>query len=120
MPFFLYSLDSQPGQYRQIREISLSGKASPFRKLAPPKPEANGTRPACASWLCLKLNGPAEHRILIDLKPSYKNNVSLYRLRDVWVTPTMAGSRWRCAWKRCSAMIGETIPQPSSMDLQAQ
>jgi hypothetical protein len=32
----------------------------------------------------LGIEQPAEHRILIDLKPSDKTNVSLYRLRDGW------------------------------------
>ena len=83
MSLFLYTLDSQQGQYRQIREISLSGKASPFRKLAAETGSqwhATGVR----LLALLEVERPAEHRILIDLKPSDKNNVSLYRLRDVW------------------------------------
>lgn len=83
MPFFLYALNSEHGEYRQIREISLSGTASPFRTISA---EA-GQKWHASDGRILSLLGvkrPAEHRILIDLKPSDKSNVSLYRLRNVW------------------------------------
>lgn len=83
MPFFLYSLDSEQEKYRQIREISLSGRQSPFPNIC----TELGDRWHCTDTDILSHLGdvePAEHRILIDLKPSDKTNVSLYRLRDVW------------------------------------
>ena len=83
MPFYLYTLDSQRGEYRQVKEISLSGSVSPFRKVAAEaRQEWQATDERILSLLGVET--PAEHRILIDLKPSDKSNVSLYRLRDVW------------------------------------
>lgn len=83
MPFLLYTLDSQRGEYRQVRKISLSGKESPFRTVsAEAGQEWRATDEHILSLLAVER--PAEHRILIDLKPSNKSNVSLYRLRDVW------------------------------------
>lgn len=104
MPFLLYTLDFARGEYtldenlaarvmgRKQRlspkerpgEIRLSGNGSPFRKVL--------TDAGSAKWhstdefilYLLGVERPAEHRILIDLKPSDKSNVSLYRLRDVW------------------------------------
>jgi hypothetical protein len=73
----------QRGEYGRIREISLSGTDSPFRKLVTETGSqwhATDTR----ILTLLEVERPAEHRILIDLKPSDKKNVSLYRLRDVW------------------------------------
>jgi len=32
----------------------------------------------------LNVERPTKHRILVDLKPSDRSKVSLYRLRDVW------------------------------------
>lgn len=83
MPPFLYTLNSKQGEYRQVREISLSGTASPFRTIcAEAGQEWHATEGRILSLLGFER--PVEHRILIDLKPSDKSNVSLYRLRDVW------------------------------------
>jgi hypothetical protein len=83
MPFFLYALDSQRGEYRQVREVSLSGKASPFRTVsAEAGQEWHASEERILSLLGVER--PDEHRILIDLKPGDKSTVSLYRLRDVW------------------------------------
>ena len=83
MPFFLYSLDSKRGEYRQVREVSLSGSASPFRTIATEAGQ-EWHAPDERILTLLGVERPAEHRILIDLKPADKNNVSLYRLRDAW------------------------------------
>ena len=83
MPFFLYALDSGRGEYRQVREIGLSGRESPFRTVsAEAGQEWRATDERILSLLGVER--PVEHRILIDLKPSDRSRVSLYRLRDVW------------------------------------
>lgn len=87
MPFYLYSLDALGagrGEYRRVREISLSGTDSPFRKVLV---DAGSAKWHATDEFILYLLGverSAEHRILIDLKPKHKTEVSLYRLRDVW------------------------------------
>ncbi len=84
MPFFLYSFDSEQREYRQLKEISLSGAASPLRTVLGEAKDSEWHAPEARILFLLGFEPPEKHRILIDLKPSDKSKVSLYRLRDIW------------------------------------
>jgi hypothetical protein len=109
MPFLLYTLEPSQSEYRQVSEIKLSGIASPFRKLATDR-EWHGTDADILSLL--DIERPGDHRILIDLKPSDKKNVSLYRLREVW---GYSYDEWSPLALRLECLLGdEPQDNPSS------
>ena len=91
MPFFLYecSLDaSRVTNYKCIKQIKVAGSDGPI-SLYVREQNRHGELPF--AWhmteqeLLTKLNvSPQNHALVIDLKPSMKNNVSLCRLKHIW------------------------------------
>lgn len=89
MPFFLYQHRSGIGdslKFRRLKRVSIGGKHGPIAAHA--REECGGVPER--GWhmseiqLLDRLNVAPEHAVLIDLKPTTKSNVSLYRITDVW------------------------------------
>ena len=90
MPFYLYHVKDKAGyrQYEQIKKISLAGKNGPLRAIAFPK---DHKRPSPCPWqasadkiVSAESKDSCGNAIIIDLKPSATEIVSLYRLLHVW------------------------------------
>ncbi len=83
MPFFLYRV--YRNDYVVARKnITLAGSNTPFCRAA-------RCTPSTAEWELDETNllrsfdvDPAQHAVVIDLKPRMKDQVSLYRLKHVW------------------------------------
>ena len=90
MPFYLYSYQQHAshGVYNRVREVKpLAGTNGPiYRALKPGFPDEAPYQWHLSASDILKAIpvSPGDHRIVIDLKPRVKGNVSLYLLRDVW------------------------------------
>jgi len=85
MPFLLYKVDGD-NRYHRKRKVSLAGKRGPFfRHMEETCPQGGRWHlPEARLLELLKTDNPSQHALVIDLKPSVANNVSLYRLRNVW------------------------------------
>ena len=84
--FFLYSFNSQRSEYRQLREISWSGKASPFRTIVD---EVAGHEWHARDARFLSLLGaepPEEHRIFIPKPSDTKDVAGLRGYGDIHTT----------------------------------
>lgn len=90
MPFMLYRARAEGTRtaYEYLRRLQLAGSSGPLAAHA----RSQFTGGAIASWHAADLElleqvhdvDPAEYRIVVDLKPHQKENVSLYRLREAW------------------------------------
>lgn len=90
MPFFVYRIDSSPSRFRRTRKVSLAGRRGPFFRHVESAWTAQG-KPDILEWVMSESDilsdlgfQPAQHALVIDLKPKVEGNVSLYRLRRVW------------------------------------
>src|SRR5262245_10767717 len=90
MPFLLYDLDGPPGRekYTLISTFQLSGTRGAMARSVAAR---NSQRQVPFGWHLtagdlISAGGgrSATQAIVIDLKPKVANNVSLYRLLDVW------------------------------------
>lgn len=90
MPFMLYDVVGKDGyrQYMYLKNVQIAGNTGP---LAAIEKNSNGARPSPFGWhasasdIVAAIPGTtAGQEILIDLKPNVSENVSLYRLTDVW------------------------------------
>lgn len=90
MSFMLYHISGESGheQYKFERGIRLTGKSGPLATLCR---SLNAEKRIPFKWhasskkIIQQLGGsPAEHAIVLDLKPRATSRVSLYRLLDVW------------------------------------
>ena len=84
MPFLLYDIEN--GFYQRPKQGPLAGKNGPlFRHMEAACPQRGGWH--LGEHRLLELLGapsPERSAVVIDLKPNVKENVSLFRLCDVW------------------------------------
>ena len=90
MPFLLYDTAVSPAgkkRYKQVTTVPIAGKRGPLAALHAKK-NPQGKVPfgwhATAAEIVGELRGGGNQEVLINLKPNGRNNVSLYRLLDVW------------------------------------
>lgn len=90
MPFMLYGVQPTPSgsAFEYVRHLQLAGSRGPLRRFVQEN-VVSDERPvgwhATEQGILTAAGEPADSQaIVIDLKPSVKGNVSLYRLRDVW------------------------------------
>ena len=89
MPFMLYSStsDMRGKHYNFKRRVSIAGKHGPLLSVYRGK-NVLGETPfawhASSRDIVSALGGDASDSVIIDLKPRIANNVSLYRLLDIW------------------------------------
>jgi hypothetical protein len=89
MPFLLYQHwpnDAGSRTFWRVKQVSIGGGRGP---IAAHVADECGDEPGCRwhmseTQLLSRLTVTPEHAVLIDLKPTTKGNVSLYRLTDVW------------------------------------
>ncbi len=90
MPFLLYDLDGPPGRekYTLVSTFQLSGTRGAMARLVAAR---NVEKQVPFSWhataaelIAVGRGQPTTQAIVIDLKPKVANNVSLFRLLDVW------------------------------------
>src|ERR1035438_627836 len=82
MPFYLYRLDRDA--FDRVRKVALAGLNGPLREAArgvPDNPEWELSEEALVRFFGID---SSDHAVIIDLKPNYPNNISLYRLKYVW------------------------------------
>jgi len=91
MPFLVYRLDRKLGETTRVRlkqQVSLGGGNGPLAALVHERSRGEGVFPwqmVEAELLKRLQQAPAdEHALLVDLKPSVKDNISLYRVRRLW------------------------------------
>ena len=88
MPFMLYAQEG--GQFRFTgQHLRLAGKNGPlfnkFRDLPPDDVRYSGWHLSELQILkSLRVPSPENHRFVVDLKPAAQDQVSFYRLHDVW------------------------------------
>lgn len=88
MPFFVYQRADDAGKrtWTRVREISLAGTDGPIARIARPAIR-DGTPHWHASGpeLLAEIPDSRENQdIIIDVKPNVRNNISLYRLVNIW------------------------------------
>jgi hypothetical protein len=90
MPFLLYNLEGPPGreQYTGPRPCQLAGRKGPFAHLVavqnPEKQVPFGWHATAEELIAYQGGSPSARAIVLDLKPNAPDEVSLYRLLDVW------------------------------------
>lgn len=90
MPFGLYDVTrgSQANRYTFVRTAALAGGAGPLRQVQRSKNGAGITphpwHADCDELVAAIPGTTPGQEIVIDLKPNVAQNVSLYRLLDVW------------------------------------
>jgi hypothetical protein len=88
MPFMLYDVATgQSRSYRYVRTVGIAGNTGPLAYIQ----RTRNTAAVCPfGWhasvaeIVAALGGQVGQAIVIDLKPTVANNVSLYLLRDIW------------------------------------
>jgi hypothetical protein len=90
MPFLLYDTAVTAAgkkRYNQLNTVPIAGKWGPLAALHAKKNPRNKVPfgwHATAAEIVEELKGSDNQEVLINLKPNGQNNVSLYRLLDVW------------------------------------
>jgi hypothetical protein len=90
MAFHLYDLSGPRGRerYTRVHPFPLAGKKGPLAQLVAMRNEQKsvpfGWHSTSDELITLHGGTPTTQAIVIDLKPNVPNNVSLYRLLDVW------------------------------------
>lgn len=88
MPFLVY--EQSNNELKRVKGVSLGGNQGPFaqhvRKLVEEGKEAPIEWHLTASEMLsyLGIGQPDQQTLIVDLKPNAHNNVSLYRITDVW------------------------------------
>jgi len=83
MPFFLYRLEGS--DYVQAKkDIPLAGLNGPFCAAAPRAPSSPEWELSEQELVRFYGVDPANHAVIIDLKPRVSTTVNLYRLKHVW------------------------------------
>ncbi len=112
MPFMLYDVASLSGpkQYTFIRTIPIAGNTGPLASIQRAK------NPSCKSpfsWhassseiVAVIAGASPTHEIVIDLKPNVANNVSLYRLLDIW---GFSYNEWTPLAVRLEVLFGDLV-----------
>lgn len=89
MPFMLYDVSAGPSSrsYRYVRTVRIAGSRGPLAHIQ----RTRNTAAVCpfgwhasATDIVSALGGRSDQAIVIDLKPTVAQDVSLYLLRDVW------------------------------------
>jgi len=89
MPFMLYDVaHAVPRRYSFVRNAQIAGNRGPLATIQKAKNTAPATPfgwHATTSEIVHAIGGrPESQELVVDLKPTVLNNVSLYRLLDVW------------------------------------
>ena len=89
MPFIIYAIEANDDTVDFKRLRIVSGLSSTIGSFVSEHAPIGGGAPLpwhmSGSDIIQRVGGsPSEHAFVIDLKPSAKNNVSLYQLNDIW------------------------------------
>jgi len=107
VPFFLYRLEGNDYVRARGKNVTLAGLSGPFCRSArrvPTNPEWELTEPELLRSFGVD---PTQHAVVIDLKPSNRVEVSLYRLKHVW---GYSANHWtRLAWE-LETLYGDYTP----------
>ena len=92
MAFLVYKSEKDDKGFRdfeRVEKVSLAGKNSPIASLVNELSKKEGTTElrwhVSEGEILRRLNKSVDqHALIVDLKPSVENNVSLYHLKEIW------------------------------------